>query len=227
MVKLVSITKPVIEGINSAEELISYCARVSNPENQMSTETAPRLIKYLIKHKHWSPFEMVSATFEIKTSRAIAAQILRHRSFSFQEFSQRYSVATEFEKFELRKQGKTNRQVGEDLIDFGDYVEMVEEIGTLQLACQNLYKKLLDRGVARECARMILPLSTSTRLYMSGTIRSWIHYIDLRTSKDTQTDHREIADKIQDIFIKEFPVISEALEWKSNTYYNLCQDQEK
>lgn len=227
MVKLISITKPVIEGINSAEELISYCARVSNPENQMSTETAPRLIKYLIKHKHWSPFEMVSATFEIKTSRAIAAQILRHRSFSFQEFSQRYSVATEFEKFELRKQGKTNRQVGEDLIDFGDYVEMVEEIGTLQLACQNLYKKLLDRGVARECARMILPLSTSTRLYMSGTIRSWIHYIDLRTSKDTQTDHREIADKIQDIFIKEFPVISEALEWKSNIYYNLCQDQEK
>lgn len=227
MVKLVSITKPVIEGINSPEDLIGYCARVSNPENQMSTETAPRLIKYLIKHKHWSPFEMVSATFEIKTSRAIAAQILRHRSFSFQEFSQRYSIATEFEKFELRKQGKTNRQVGEDLIDFGDYVEMVEEIGTLQLACQNLYKKLLDKGVARECARMILPLSTSTRLYMSGTIRSWIHYIDLRTSKDTQTDHREIADRIQDIFIKEFPVISEALEWKSNIYYNLCQDQEK
>ena len=227
MVKLVSITKPVIEGINTPEDLISYCARVSNPENQMSTETAPRLIKYLIKHKHWSPFEMVSATFEIKTSRAIAAQILRHRSFSFQEFSQRYSMATEFEKFELRKQGKTNRQVGEDLIGFSDYVEMTEEIGTLQLACQNLYKKLLDKGVARECARMVLPLSTSTTLYMSGTIRSWIHYIDLRTSKETQTDHREIADRIQDILIKEFPVISEALEWKSNIYYKLCQDQEK
>ena len=227
MVKLVSITKPVIEGINTPEDLISYCARVSNPENQMSTETAPRLIKYLIKHKHWSPFEMVSATFEIKTSRAIAAQILRHRSFSFQEFSQRYSMATEFEKFELRKQGKTNRQVGEDLIDFSDYVEMAEEIGTLQLACQNLYKKLLEKGVARECARMVLPLSTSTTLYMSGTIRSWIHYIDLRTSKETQTDHREIADRIQDILIKEFPVISEALEWKSNIYYKLCQDQEK
>jgi thymidylate synthase (FAD) len=227
MVKLVSITKPVIEGINTPEDLISYCARVSNPENQMSTETAPRLIKYLIKHKHWSPFEMVSATFEIKTSRAIAAQILRHRSFSFQEFSQRYSMATELEKFELRKQGKTNRQVGEDLIDFGDYVEMVEEVETLQLACQNLYKKLLDKGVARECARMVLPLSTSTTLYMSGTIRSWIHYIDLRTSKDTQTDHREIADRIQDILIKEFPVISEALEWKSNIYYKLCQDPKK
>jgi len=227
MVKLVSITKPVIEGISTPEDLISYCARVSNPENQMSTETAPRLIKYLIKNKHWSPFEMVSATFQIKTSRAIAAQILRHRSFSFQEFSQRYSMATEFEKFELRKQGKTNRQVGEDLIDFGDYVEMGEEIGTLQLACQNLYKKLLEKGVARECARMVLPLSTSTTLYMSGTIRSWIHYIDLRTSKDTQTDHREIANRIQDILIKEFPVISEALEWKSNIYYKLCQDQEK
>jgi thymidylate synthase (FAD) len=104
---------------------------------------------------------------------------------------------------------------------------MGEEIGTLQLACQNLYKKLLDKGVARECARMVLPLSTSTTLYMSGTIRSWIHYIDLRTSKDTQTDHREIANRIQDIFIKEFPVISEALEWKSNIYYKLCQDQEK
>jgi thymidylate synthase (FAD) len=227
MVKLISITKPVIEGINTAEELISYCARVSNPDNQMSIETAPRLIKYLINHKHWSPFEMVSATFEIQTSRAIAAQILRHRSFCFQEFSQRYSNAAGFEKFELRKQGKTNRQVGEELIDFGDYVEMIEEIGNIQLACQNLYRKLLDKGVARECARMILPLSTSTKLYMSGTMRSWIHYIDLRTAKDTQTDHREVAERIQDILIKEFPVISEALGWKSNTYYKLCQDQEK
>ncbi len=227
MVKLISITKPLVEGIQTAEELISYCARVSNPDNQMSVETAPRLLKYLIKHKHWSPFEMVSATFEINTSRAIAAQILRHRSFSFQEFSQRYSTATSFEKFELRKQGKTNRQVGDELLDFGDYVGLVEEIGNVQLSCEKLYKKMIDMGVARECARMILPLSTSTKLYMSGTIRSWIHYIELRTSKDTQKDHREIADRIQDIFIKEFPVISEALEWKSNTYYNLCQDQEK
>lgn len=227
MVKLISVTKPLVEGIQTAEELISYCARVSNPDNQMSVETAPRLLKYLIKHKHWSPFEMVSATFEINTSRAIAAQILRHRSFSFQEFSQRYSTATGFEKFELRKQGKTNRQVGDKLLDFGDYVGLVEEIGNVQLSCEKLYKKMIDMGVARECARMILPLSTSTKLYMSGTIRSWIHYIELRTSKDTQTDHREIADKIQDIFIKEFPVISEALEWKSNNYYKLCQDQEK
>jgi thymidylate synthase (FAD) len=227
MVKLISITKPLVEGIQTAEELISYCARVSNPDNQMSIETAPRLLNYLIKHKHWSPFEMVSATFEISTSRAIAAQILRHRSFSFQEFSQRYSTATSFERFELRKQGKTNRQVGDELLDFGDYVGLVEEIGNVQLSCEKLYKKMIDMGVARECARMILPLSTSTKLYMSGTIRSWIHYIELRTSKDTQKDHREIADKIQDIFIKEFPVISEALEWKSNNYYKLCQDQEK
>lgn len=227
MVQLISITKPLVEGIETPEELISYCARVSNPDNQMSVDTAPKLIKYLIKHKHWSPFEMVSATVEINTSRAIAAQILRHRSFSFQEFSQRYSTATSFEKFELRKQGKTNRQVGEDLIDFGDYVELIEEIGNHQLESQKLYNKMLDKGIARECARMVLPLSTSTRLYMSGTLRSWIHYIDLRTSKDTQTDHREIADRIQDIFIKEFPVVSEALEWKSNTYYKLCQDQEK
>ena len=227
MVKLISITKPLVEGIQTAEELISYCARVSNPDNQMSVETAPRLLKYLIKHKHWSPFEMVSATFEINTSRAIAAQILRHRSFSFQEFSQRYSTATSFERFELRKQGKTNRQVGDEILDFGDYVGLVEEIGNVQLSCEKLYKKMIDMGVARECARMILPLSTSTKLYMSGTIRSWIHYIELRTSKDTQKDHREIAERIQDIFLKEFPVISEALEWKSNNYYKLCQDQEK
>lgn len=227
MIRLVSITKPAIEGINTAEELVSYCARVSNPNNQMSVETAPRLIKYLIKHKHWSPFEMVSATIEIKTSRAIAAQILRHRSFSFQEFSQRYSTATEFEKFQLRKQGKTNRQVGDELIEFGEYIEMTEEIASMQASCQDLYNKLLQKGVARECARMVLPLSTSTKLYMSGTLRSWIHYIELRTSPDTQEDHRCIAEDIRDIFIKEFPVTSEALDWKTNNHYKKWQDQEK
>lgn len=216
MVKLISVTQPTIDGVETPEQLISYCARVSNPENQMSMDTAPRLLKYLIKHKHWSPFEMISATFEINTSRAIAAQILRHRSFSFQEFSQRYSTAIGFEKFELRKQGKTNRQVGDEVLDFGDYVSLMDDIGNVQLSCQKLYQKMIDMGVARECARMILPLSTSTRLYMSGTVRSWIHYIDLRTSEDTQADHRLIAKEIKDIFIDKFPIISEALEWKTN-----------
>lgn len=211
--KLISISNPLTTGINNAEELISYCARVSNPTNQLNTETAPKLLNYLIKHKHWSPFEMVSATFEIKTSRAIAAQILRHRSFSFQEFSQRYAVATELENLELRKQGKTNRQVGDDPIDIGEYVELKEEIDLVQHQCLNLYNKLIAKGIAKECARMFLPLNTTTTLYMSGTIRSWIHYIELRSTEDTQKEHREIVLEIKQIFKEHFPNVSEALNW--------------
>jgi len=211
--KLISISNPLVTGINNAEELISYCARVSNPSNQLNTETAPKLLNYLIKHKHWSPFEMVSATIEIQTSRAIAAQILRHRSFSFQEFSQRYSTATDLEHIELRKQGKTNRQVGDEPIDIGSYVELKEEMDLVQHQCVNLYNKLIDKGIAKECARMLLPLNTQTTLYMSGTIRSWIHYIDLRATQDTQKEHREIAMEIKNIFKKHFPNIFEALGW--------------
>lgn len=214
-VKLVSITKPEIEGITSAEELISYCARVSNPSNQLNTETAPKLLSYLIKHKHWSPFEMVSMCIEIQTSRAIAAQILRHRSFSFQEFSQRYSTATELEYVELRKQGKTNRQVGDDPIDIGEYVELKEEIDLVQHQNLDLYNKLIAKGIAKECARMFLPLNTKTTLYMSGSIRSWIHYLDIRCKKDTQKEHREIADSIQKIFKEQFPTVAQALDIES------------
>ena len=210
-VKLISITQPKIEGISSAEELISYCARVSNPSNQLNTETAPKLLKYLINHKHWSPMEMASATIEIKTSRAIAAQILRHRSFSFQEFSQRYSTATELEDIEWRMQGKTNRQVGDYEVDLSEIpAELVKEA---QNKCLEAYDFLIKNGIAKECARMILPLNTSTTIYMSGTIRSWIHYIDIRTKEDTQKEHREIALEIKDIFKEHFPNISEALEW--------------
>lgn len=212
-VKLISLSNPCVTGINNSEELITYCARVSNPTNQLNTETAPKLLEYLIKHKHWSPFEMVSMTVEIKTSRAIAAQILRHRSFSFQEFSQRYSAATELEHIELRKQGKTNRQVGDEPIDIGEYVELKEEIDLVQNQCLNIYNKLIARGIAKECARMLLPLNTQTTLYMSGTIRSWIHYIDLRATEDTQKEHRQIALEIKDLFIKNFPNISKALKW--------------
>jgi len=210
-VKLVSITHPIIDKLSSAEELISYCARVSNPDNQLNTETAPKLLKYLVKHKHWSPFEMVSFTVEIKTSRAIAAQILRHRSFSFQEFSQRYSTNTELEPLQWRKQGKTNRQVGDGDANVSKCTQI--RIDNLQKKCIQMYNDLIEEGVAKECARMMLPLNTATTLYMTGTVRSWIHYIDLRTNTDTQKEHRDIAMYIKYIFTKEFPCVAEALEW--------------
>jgi thymidylate synthase (FAD) len=156
--KLIAITNPLITGISNPEELITYCARVSNPSNQLNMESAPKLLNYLIKHKHWSPFEMVHATIEIQTTRAIAAQILRHRSFSFQEFSQRYSTATDLEHFELRKQGKTNRQVGDEPVDISEYIDLSEEIDSIQHQSLSLYNKLINRGIAKECARMLLDL---------------------------------------------------------------------
>lgn len=216
-VKLISITQPYIDGINNAEDLVAYCARVSNPSNQMNMDTAPKLLGFLIKHKHWSPFEMVDMTVEIKTSRAIAAQILRHRSFSFQEFSQRYSVATEFEDIELRMQGDKNRQVGENLMPvtnpaYENISNLIAESISLSHHC---YETMIENGVAKEVARMILPLTTETTMYMKGSLRSWIHYLDLRTEQNTQKEHRVIADRCKKIFIKEFPAISEALQWKT------------
>jgi len=216
-VKLISITQPYIDGINNAEDLVAYCARVSNPSNQMSTETAPKLLGFLIKHKHWSPFELVDMTLEIKTSRAIAAQILRHRSFSFQEFSQRYSIANEFEDIELRLQGDKNRQVGENLMPvtnpaYENISNLIAESISLSHHC---YETMIENGVAKEVARMILPLTTETTMYMKGSLRSWIHYLELRTEQNTQKEHRIIADRCKKIFIKEFPLISEALQWKT------------
>jgi len=211
MIKLISLTQPNIEGLKTAEDLISYCARVSNPSNQLNTETAPKLLKYLITHKHWSPYEMVNMCVEIKTSRAIAAQILRHRSFSFQEFSQRYSGVVGREKIEWRLQGKTNRQVGEEEVQLSE--KLLDKIEWIQDECEYLYNNLIEEGVAKECARMVLPLNTSTTLYMSGTIRSWVHYLELRTKEDTQKEHRIIAEEIKKIFVKEFPATSCALNW--------------
>lgn len=211
--KLISLSNPLVAGIKNAEELISYCARVSNPSNQLNIETAPKLLKYLIKHKHWSPMEMVSMTVEIQTNRAIAAQILRHRSFSFQEFSQRYSSATELENIELRKQGKTNRQVGDEPISISEHLEIFDKIDKHQKESLQIYNELISQGIAKECARMFLPLNTKTTLYMSGTIRSWIHYIELRSTEDTQKEHRKIALEIKEIFKQNFPNISEALDW--------------
>ena len=209
-VKLVSITHPKMDGLKTAEELISYCARVSNPSNQMNMDSSSKLISYLIKHKHWSPFEMVDMTVAIVTRRSIAAQILRHRSFSFQEFSQRYSTATDIQQIELRKQGKTNRQSSEEIILDSTLSKMVN---THLEKSKELYQYLIDEGVSRETARDVLPLATETTMYMKGSIRSWIHYLDLRCSQDTQLEHRHIADNIKDIFKENFPNIFLALGW--------------
>ncbi len=216
-VRLVSVTSCNIDGIKTGDDLIAYCARVSSPQNQHKTETAPRLIRYLIDHKHWSPFEMASMCVEITTSRAIAQQILRHRSFSFQEFSQRYATATEFEPIELRKQGATNRQGGEEvfdpLIDVVDWSEHASlKVNTLLDHCQKVYYELLRAGVAKECARFILPLCTQTRLYMQGTVRSWIHYLEQRLDSHAQKEHRLVAAEIKKIFVEQFPQTAAALE---------------
>jgi len=214
-VKLVSTTHSTLQlkrqGIKTPEDLIVYCARVSNPSNQFNNETAPKLTAYLIKHKHWSPFEMVDMTVEIKTSRAIAAQILRHRSFSFQEFSQRYSEATDLEPIEWRLQGATNRQVGDKKFELEG--ELNDAIDEFLGASIEVYDHLIKNGIAKECARMVLPLCTETTMYMKGSIRSWIHYIQIRAAQETQKEHREIAEKIKNIFISKFPNISKALDW--------------
>ena len=213
-VKLVSLTQPQISTPDrkpmSAEGIISYCARVSNPTNQMNMKTAPKLIKFLIKHKHWSPFELASMCVEITTSRAIAAQILRHRSFSFQEFSQRYSQATELEPLQLRSPAEKNRQSSSEEIT--DY-KLKAKATSIMHKAKEVYDELIEEGVAKECARAVLPLGTQTTMYMNGTVRSWIHYIDLRTEENTQKEHRDIANKIKEVFISNFPNTSEALEW--------------
>ena len=204
--KLVSITP-------DAEKQIVYMARVSNPSNQANEETSPRLIKYLIKHKHWSPFEMASMQVEINTTRAIAAQILRHRSFSFQEFSQRYSSVDQLGAFgvpHLRSQDLKNKQASHDDLD-PEFVALAEkQILTQYNSAIDLYEHLLHKGVAKECARSILPLGTPTRLYMSGSIRSWIHYIQIRAGVETQLEHRLIAQAVKDIFEEQLPSVYEA-----------------
>lgn len=214
-VTLKAVTQPATvlqeKGINNAERFIVYCARVSNPANQFNTDTSDKLINYCIKHQHWSIFEQAYCTFEIETSRAIAAQILRHRSFTFQEFSQRYAETQELEPVEWRKQGKTNRQVGEDATELPESLQ--NEFKALQWNTKRLYDLLLQEGVARECARMVLPLNTQTTLYMSGSVRSFIHYLQLRTKEDTQKEHREVALEMKKIFCETFPNIAKALKW--------------
>ena len=199
-----------------AEKNIVYMARVSNPSNQANMDTAPRLIKYLIKHKHWSPFEMASMQVEINTTRAIAAQVLRHRSFSYQEFSQRYSAVGDLPGIQLphlRTQDLKNKQASHDDLDPAVQERLEKEIAKLYANSQDLYEFLLDQGIAKECARSILPLGTPTRMYMSGSIRSWIHYIEIRAGIETQLEHRLIAEDCKKIFVENFPAIAEAKGW--------------
>ena len=210
-VNLISVTP-------DAEKNIAYCARVSNPSNQ-NNESYARLLKYCIDHNHWSIFEQAFLTLEINTTRGIAAQILRHRSFTFQEFSQRYAdasfLADAIPVFELRRQDDKNRQNSID--DISD--EMRNKYNVLIrehfAKAKGLYDQMLQDGIAKECARFILPLATPTRLYMSGSVRSWMHYIQLRSANGTQKEHMDIANRCKDIFSEQFPTISEALNWRS------------
>lgn len=203
-----------IHATPDAENIIAYCARVSSP-NQDNPEYA-RLLKYCIKNKHWSVFEMASMCIEIETSRAIAQQILRHRSFHFQEFSQRYATATSFQTYGARRQDSKNRQNSIDDMIEADKKWFDRAQDMMQAQANHLYNEALDRGIAKEQARFLLPLSTTTKLYMHGTIRDWIHYLNLRTGNGTQLEHKEIADAIKNIFLDKFPVICEALEWRAN-----------
>ena len=202
----------LIHSTPDGDDLVAYMARVSNPDNQNNTETSARLIKYLIKHKHWSPFEMVNMCVEINTTRSIAAQILRHRSFSFQEFSQRYADVTRRPgAIQVRRQDLKNRQSSIDDID--PYTKQDFQIKANQVydLAFNLYEQMLDAGVAKECAREVLPLSTPTTLYMNGTLRSWIHYCDLRCGNGTQYEHKVIADQCRTLIDLCFPSVSKAL----------------
>lgn len=202
-VSLVSVTP-------DAETLIGYCARVSSPDNQ--DKDPSKLLAYCVKNKHWSIFEMAHMTVEIECSRAISAQILRHKSFSFQEHSQRYAKATECVVYSARRQDVKNRQNSIDDISKEDQ-EWFKHIQTvLTDTCISLYQQALARGIAKECARFLLPMSVKTRLYMTGSIRSWIHYFDVRCDKATQLEHREIANAARAIFKERFPIIAAALE---------------
>jgi thymidylate synthase (FAD) len=195
-----------------AEELIAYMARVSNPSNQNNTKTSAKLIRYLIEHKHWSPFEMVNMCVQIETTRSIAAQILRHRSFSFQEFSQRYARVNEMPMIpELRTQDLKNRQNSIDNLDEVLDKKFQFEIGKHYLSAYRLYTDMLDAGIAKECAREILPLAAPTKMYMNGTIRSWLHYCDLRTAHGTQREHALIAGQVQDLLYQHLPNVCEAM----------------
>jgi len=215
-VQLVSKTVPVLDHLRDAEngiqELIAYCARVSNPSNQLNTETSDTLIEYLIKWKHWSPFEMANVTLEIETTRDIARQILRHRSFTFQEFSQRYADPVKeltFETREARLQDQKNRQNSLPSDDVSLDMQWNTQQSTVIAAAESAYKWAITHGIAKEVARAVLPEGlTMSRMYVNGTIRSWIHYIDIRSDKATQKEHRDIALACAKVIAEVFPLIN-------------------
>jgi thymidylate synthase (FAD) len=213
-VRLISVTNPLIEVDDrqlTPEGLIAYCARVSSPHQE--TPDYEKLLSYCIANRHWSIFEMVDMTVEIVTSRAISPQILRHRSFCFQEFSQRYAKAQAIERYEPRRQDSKNRQ--NSLADLDEatvhwFDEAQESVAKLAM---DMYDEALEKGIAKECARVLLPLATQTKLYMKGSVRSWIHYLEVRTDPGTQKEHRDIANGVMEIFKAQFPVTSRALGW--------------
>jgi len=208
-VKLISVTP-------DAEQTMAYVARVSNPANQDNDNYAG-LLRYCIKHNHWSVFEQSFMTLEVETTRAIAAQILRHRSFTFQEFSQRYADSSLLSKAiplpELRRQDTKNRQNSIDDLDPLIIDRLEKQMNTLFDSSMALYQQMLEAGVAKECARNVLPLCTPTRIYMSGSCRSWIHYINLRSANGTQLEHMRVAEDCKKVFVEQFPTVAEALEW--------------
>jgi thymidylate synthase (FAD) len=208
-IKLVSVTP-------DAEKLMAYVARVSNPKNQDNDKFAG-LLKYCIQHGHWSVFEQAFMTVEINTTRGLAAQILRHRSFTYQEFSQRYAdssmLGNEIPLPELRRQDDKNRQNSIDDVDPLVVQDFNAKMQKHFVDGMKLYKEMLDAGIAKECARFVLPLATPTRIYMTGSVRSWIHYINLRSAHGTQKEHMNVAEGIRSVFTEQFPTVSEALDW--------------
>ena len=210
-IKLVSVTP-------DAEKTIAYVARVSNPKNQ-DNENFSGLLKYCIKHGHWSVFEQAFMTVEINTTRGLAAQILRHRSFTYQEFSQRYAdvsyIREDIPLPELRRQDEKNRQNSIDDVDPAVVDRFNKEMREHFDKSIDLYKKMLHAGIAKECARFVLPLATPTRLYMTGSVRSWIHYIDLRSAHGTQKEHMDLVENIRSVFKQQFPTVAQALDWVS------------
>ena len=209
LTKLISVTP-------DAEKHMAYCARVSNPNNQ-DNDKFSGLLKYCVKHQHWSIFEQAFMTLEINTTRGIAAQVLRHRSFTFQEFSQRYADSSLLGKKiplpELRRQDTKNRQNSIDDLDPFVVQSLEMQMQTLFDSSMALYEQMLGRGVAKECARFVLPLAAPTRIYMTGSVRSWLHYIELRSANGTQWEHMDIALSAKKIFCEQFPAVAEAMEW--------------
>lgn len=216
--KAISESKDLVELVSvtpNAEQMMTFCARVSNPSNQTNMNSASKLLKYLITHEHWSPFELASMTLQIKTSRGISPQILRHRSFTFQEFSQRYAAVDDsgLVLYAARRQDDKNRQESIDDLPWDIQDEWRDrQLENWKTSFEH-YTWALDHGIAKECARFVLPLGTATTMYMAGSVRSWIHYISLRAANGTQLEHKEIAEACKAIFSEQFPLIAKALDW--------------